>query len=280
MSNSIESLYEKRIVAFIDILGFEALIKDSENNRNNQKKVNTALDIVYSIKEYFADDEYGTITGMKVMTFSDSIVISLPLDKKDALFLMLIHVIRLQLKLGFVGVVVRGGIAIGDLYHDNKKVFGPALIEAYKLESQIAIYPRVIIKENTLKQGIEKTIDKGLYGHLYDKADILGLIMIDDIESENQYVYSLDFLRFICGICDTETEEKLWKYEFRKFIVLNLNRYSISNTKSELLTAREKRIRRRKFDKYRWLLKYWNQVQQENADEFERFKINKRYPYK
>lgn len=42
------------------------------------------------------------------------------------------------------GFLLRGGITIGPLYHENGIVFGPALSEAYKLESEDAKYPRIL----------------------------------------------------------------------------------------------------------------------------------------
>jgi hypothetical protein len=47
------------------------------------------------------------------------------------------------------GILVRGGIAKGQLHHTAKVVFGPALIEAYRLESQIAKFPRILLDRDT-----------------------------------------------------------------------------------------------------------------------------------
>ncbi len=43
-----------------------------------------------------------------------------------------------------LGVLVGGGVSFGPLYHDASVVFGPALVEAYHLESDCAKFPRVI----------------------------------------------------------------------------------------------------------------------------------------
>lgn len=51
-------------------------------------------------------------------------------------------------------VWIRGGITIGDLYCGQGEVFGPALVEAYLIESKVAKYPRIIMTEQTYKQGI------------------------------------------------------------------------------------------------------------------------------
>ena len=106
-------------------------------------------------------------TGIKVTTFSDSIIISYPANKEDGLFLLLINIIHLQLELGALGIMIRGGIAIGGVYHDGRMVFGPAMNEAYMLESRRAVYPRVVIFEDTLKKGIAGTADHSPYGLKY-----------------------------------------------------------------------------------------------------------------
>jgi hypothetical protein len=44
-----------------------------------------------------------------------------------------------------LGLLIRGGITIGKLYHSNGVVFGEGMVDAYRLESSVAIYPRVVI---------------------------------------------------------------------------------------------------------------------------------------
>jgi hypothetical protein len=57
-----------------------------------------------------------------------------------------------QLALATNGVLVRGGICIGDLFVRAGKtmLFGPALVKAYKLESEYAVYPRIIIDRDLI----------------------------------------------------------------------------------------------------------------------------------
>jgi len=44
-----------------------------------------------------------------------------------------------------IGLLVRGGLTMGNIYHANGVVFGEGLVEAYTLESRVANYPRVIL---------------------------------------------------------------------------------------------------------------------------------------
>jgi hypothetical protein len=45
------------------------------------------------------------------------------------------------------GVLCRGGIAEGKVVHNNEMIFGPAMNDAYDLESNTAIYPRIIVSD-------------------------------------------------------------------------------------------------------------------------------------
>lgn len=85
-------------------------------------------------------------------TFSDSIVLSVPLDVFDeddtaefALGEILIQAGYLQLDLMDEGFVARGGITVGDIYLHGGLLFGPALVDAYRLESRKAVHPRIVL---------------------------------------------------------------------------------------------------------------------------------------
>ena len=102
----------------------------------------------------------------EVSTFSDNIVISYPLASMTKelsphsvpIFVLsqtLLSILASQaLRLGFL---LRGGAAIGRLYHDSGVIFGDALVEAYRLESQIAIYRRVILSPGITSHPVGKT---------------------------------------------------------------------------------------------------------------------------
>ena len=90
-------IYEKRIVAFLDILGFSTMIEDSKVDTLLRSKIKSATEII----QESADTEE---TGRAVSTFSDSAVISYPLNRYSSLFHILIDIIHLQLKLGAIGI--------------------------------------------------------------------------------------------------------------------------------------------------------------------------------
>lgn len=86
--------------------------------------------------------------GKQVTAFSDSIVISYDTSMPGGGFHVLMDLVYICNDLLGIGIPVRGGVTVGQLIHDERKCFGPAMVEAYLMESQAAIYPRIIINLN------------------------------------------------------------------------------------------------------------------------------------
>ena len=143
--------YEDSIVIFLDILGFKSLIDASyseKNKKTNNKVIANLYDGIQTIRSILKIDEPEN-HGSKyfIVNFSDSIVISFPYNKPDALFNTLFQIQGLLINLTHRGIIVRGGITRGPIYTDKESqiIFGPGLVDAYLLESKAAHYPRVIL---------------------------------------------------------------------------------------------------------------------------------------
>lgn len=66
--------------------------------------------------------------------------------KEENAFLSIIFFSALlQLNMWINNLLVRGGISCGNFFSDERMIWGNALLRAYKLEDQIAIYPRIIV---------------------------------------------------------------------------------------------------------------------------------------
>lgn len=283
-----KAVYEKRIVAFLDILGFRTMVDDSKVDTAMRRKIKKAVEMIRKSSE--SDDE-----DKKVSTFSDSAVISYRLQSRSSLFYLLMDVIHLQLEMGALGIMIRGGIAIGDCYHDGQIIFGPAMNEAYRLESKVAKWPRVVLLAETLENGIIASVDNSSFGFVYDLVDIKSCIQQDDYDKEtyDSDLFFVDFLRQPQEIVDFGDEYFEWLKKFRITIVDGLNRYG---PKSEDEMEMSKADADRVFKKYRWMLNYWNNVvEDENTafpvpnidpsdqkafrERYKKLKIKKRYPY-
>ncbi|MBQ8200068.1 MAG: hypothetical protein IJZ76_11685 [Lachnospiraceae bacterium] len=55
-----------------------------------------------------------------------------------------------------IGIPVRGGVTVGLLIHDERKCFGPAMNDAYSMESEDTVYPRVIINQDVFRCELSK----------------------------------------------------------------------------------------------------------------------------
>lgn len=162
--------YEDRVVAYIDVLGFKNQIKSTiyENEENDQEtqRIYEAYSIIRSIWNLDSNDSIikKTLKSKKVSIFSDSIVVSFKVTDQSGLFFMLLELMWLIMQLVSKKIFCRGAICYGKLYHTNKMIFGPALIEAYNTESKAALYPRIVLDESVIricaKYGMNKFSDE------------------------------------------------------------------------------------------------------------------------
>lgn len=148
--------YENRVVAFIDILGFKSLLDDTttKDGGDNEDNINKLVKAYETIKDIWEDDEiYGSLskpTSRKVSIFSDSIVVSFEVGEESQVFSTLLDIKHLIMRLVYRKILCRGAVAIGKFIHTNDFLFGPALVEAYTLESKAAMYPRIILDRDVI----------------------------------------------------------------------------------------------------------------------------------
>jgi len=136
-----QGTYEKRVVLFLDILGFRDLVK---NHREAE-----ILDALSIPKELAGHYPFDGSTHMELSAFSDSIVVSERIISNFNVQRMIGYSAFLYLRFLAKGILTRGGIALGNLHHRDGVVFGPALNEAYQLESELAFYPRIVISNTS-----------------------------------------------------------------------------------------------------------------------------------
>ncbi len=155
--NPLQHEYQERYVAFLDILGFKDLIRRTVGASPDIKveDIVRALDVPSEVKlNDIILGGIGDITadGHTLTVFSDSVVIS-TLKNERGLMNLLFHVRAIVFRLLRLRVLSRGGIAQGLAYHHEGKVFGPAMLEAYRLESVEADFPRVILHSEVVHAG-------------------------------------------------------------------------------------------------------------------------------
>jgi hypothetical protein len=148
--------YKNMVVIFLDILG---------------SKENVGFDNKYKIHELFHnevkknEDRQNNISHViydrKIFSFSDCAYILYYYKdgieehrKNDAnlLFIATYNTSLSILKFLNQGYFIRGGISFGEAYFDSLGFFGPAIDKAYKIESECALYPRIMFDSEAGKQ--------------------------------------------------------------------------------------------------------------------------------
>ena len=151
-----ESLrYENRLIAFLDVLGWAAAIEQSMTSLELTQHLGIAVKGLASHAELNAwQRDNGGPDGWPgdpmVTHFSDSLVLSFEAGR-DAQHNLEWALNGITQSLFMTGFVMRGAVVQGPLIHRESLVYGPALVEAYKLERDHAIVPRVIL-DSSLEQ--------------------------------------------------------------------------------------------------------------------------------
>ncbi|MDR4498416.1 MAG: hypothetical protein MRK02_10920 [Candidatus Scalindua sp.] len=139
--------YKEKIIAFIDILGFESLIKRLPEDQQLFQNLDYALNRIKHIEKQTKNKELIT-SNLEVSVFSDCIAIS---AEKDKIRSLIWTSGWLQAELLYVGILARGGISIGPVIHENGILYGQGIISAYRLESKTAVYPRIVVSDQIIK---------------------------------------------------------------------------------------------------------------------------------
>ncbi|SOQ04158.1 hypothetical protein [Pseudomonas syringae] len=182
-------------VCFLDILGFsqDILSNWSATESNPLDKllaIKSALPVLH-------DDEVASGVSQsvrryvcRVNTVSDSITIAFGLENKliigdmvlglEALLANVRGVWHTAIELGYT---LRGAIDFGDIYWDKNELVGPAFINAYRLESEIARVSRVVVssKLNKLLADLASNYSSEIVEHLIEnfRKDVDGYIVLD-----------------------------------------------------------------------------------------------------
>jgi hypothetical protein len=174
--------YTRCAVGFIDTLGAKAFAA-SETFLN-------ALAYMVDLQQKVAMAQPGD--AVRTIYFSDNIGASIPLAGLDdagakravCQLLRLLAGIQLYYLCDF-GILCRGGVAVGDCFHSQNMIFGPALVEAYLLECT-AVTPRIAVSDEIV----------ALAGH-----DVVALLPAEPLIEHGTTVgtaHAIDFLRAEC----------------------------------------------------------------------------------
>lgn len=200
---------EEYIVVFIDLLG----AKDKIANDGDE-----ALNIVHCAY----DDTMGALNKLftgtvaaslkpKVKIFSDNIAICFPVKPKEkykAFAAAALSSEFIQNQFLHKRYLVRGGIALGRCFIDDTMIWGEALAAAYKVESSIAIYPRIVIHPETV-DALNLALDKRKQAWITQDVD--GLFFVDYMKKRfagKEELYIMNLLSALDDCDDLIAEAK------------------------------------------------------------------------
>ncbi len=183
--------YEPCIVSFIDVLGFRDIL--------SKRSAEDVYVVLQSLKNSTRPDEdtykkytknYKKYKNRKRLSsrafsyvVSDAVVRVRPYDtefRDGALIWELLELLHAQIEMVNLGVMIRAGVTVGDAHigpAGKGPVFGTALARAYEIESNEAIFPRIVVDDILIK--LHRT-DKRLCGeqnNLQYEAKILKEIL-------------------------------------------------------------------------------------------------------
>ncbi|MCA0233433.1 MAG: hypothetical protein LCH91_23415 [Bacteroidetes bacterium] len=201
---------EPRIVAFIDILGFSAIIEeyDSDETSNILNDLHETLELAIKISiDNVLDQKVQTDLKefLEYRMFSDCICISLPFIEFENDFHIQFHSMALvvksyQLAMMQKGFFVRGGISMGNFYSDRNMIFSGGLVKAYKIET-LANYPIVVIDNKVLERlkdnFIENTEDLFFDGMLVFSKNNSSKIFLNPFDILDNSKKNIEYLQNI-----------------------------------------------------------------------------------
>lgn len=142
-------LLRPSLCASVDILGFQDEIKRAYNEKRELKlleEIKENLRVAADCLEDFHRRNSNMMTTLRF--FTDNVIIGYDYwtqGAKAELSDICGLLADFQLNMACKGLFIRGGISIGTLASDERLIFGDCLVEAHKLEADVAKNPRVVL---------------------------------------------------------------------------------------------------------------------------------------
>jgi hypothetical protein len=157
--------YEKKLVAFIDILGVKDKVKEEGDD---------AAQVVTLMKQIrtYVETECSVLVKeerLNSLQIGDGFFIVSEIDCIDEICRIL-SMVQWQVLIDSLmllrGVLTAGKVAVGE---DGKYFIGPAVIEALELENRNAIFPRIIYERKKIEEYIDKA--RMTFNHITEDQD-------------------------------------------------------------------------------------------------------------
>jgi hypothetical protein len=230
-----ETRYEERYCAYVDILGFKELVANIRRGSADPQTVRQLLTIVHKPR----DSEVLGLgeTDFHAQNISDALVLSTRLTV-EGLSVLIDTLEDPAINALVEGYFIRGALCRGLLYHDRNTAFGDALIHAYQLESQIVRYPRVMVTSAVVTDAMNSNLRQYFVDHIKPADD------------GPYFIHCLSKVRMILDVLSTWSPNS------------GIPKPNLSRCRT-IYTQIQKRLDEavdnpRHFEKAQWFARYWN----------------------
>lgn len=247
--------YIEGLVSYIDLLGFRDLIEEKGDNAEAVRSILELAREEFSVRRA-STSRIKSVGTKRFLPFSFSdlivrcIVPEAPSRAEELVVNEVIHLGEKQLSLINQHMLIRGGICCGSIFAESPHLFGKGLNKSYALESEYAIFPRVVI-------------DRDLVDNLDDPS--LGISSEDRaVKRGDDGVYYVNYL--YAGVVD-RLEEGL---PDEGLAVLNQHANAVEfMLENRILVGKESKRKptERVKQKYMWLALYHNGIVQRLLEE-------------
>jgi hypothetical protein len=236
--------YEERYCAFVDILGFKALVASLASDISKAVALKEMLTYVHV--EHPKKPPFFLVADLRTQSISDALVVSSAANT-SGLFDLFVSLKQLALRLLLSGYFVRGAIVKGLLYHDDKVIFGDALVRAYQYETTIVRFPRIMILSDVAVDAVRERHLEQVFAPLMRQADDgpMYLHVLNDLH---------DTLKGDFHLADESEAATTADYAQMKTRIDQRFRQAMDNPAH--------------FEKVQWFARYWNSCILDNASMF------------
>jgi hypothetical protein len=263
--------YEERLVALVDVLGLKDDILNAKDDSPPERAWKAIERMQLEISSQTAvkgpgdqiqgtrltsyhrvlDDGYTTLLetsgdanpdAVELSQFSDHLLLSCKAEG-FAPGHMIDRISHFLWAILAGGALVRGAVVVGKIHHSSSRALGPALVRAHQLESEVAVYPRVIVDD-----AIEVLVDPGRF-HTVELPSWVGIPVqrAQPLRRDRDGLLYIDFLRR--RLDDGKVHDKMETWQ---------------GIRESLVQRRAQHASRPKIvSKYNWMIAYFNDVVRE-----------------
>ena len=195
--------YKSVYFCYLDLMGYKSIIT---------KYKDKAPEWIYTRVRQAINGNESLYKEIEIKLLSDSILIWTSSDNYIN-FLNLLNVIELICQSFLTnGVLTRGGVVIGNHFIENDGIVSEALIKAYTLESEIAVYPRIVIEEGLFKQiFFSDTIKNEISGKkVLQENGIKRLVIMEPYIQDFDGFYIINPIWYDSNIYNLVTGKPIW----------------------------------------------------------------------